>query len=103
MHTFVLMTKLKSELLGTSEKRRKAGREWLRTVKETCPDVKFVLHYAILGRYDFMDIFEAPDIEAAHRVSIISRAQGALEAETWSALPYDDFVKMLDEVSTRSS
>ncbi|MEE8410255.1 MAG: GYD domain-containing protein [Myxococcota bacterium] len=97
------MTKLKSELLGTQEKRRKAGRDWLRTVKETCPEVRFVSHYAILGRYDFMDIFEAPTVETAHRVSIISRAKGAIEAETWSALPYEKFVDMLGEISAKAS
>jgi hypothetical protein len=46
-----------------------------------------------------MDIYEAPDIATAHRVSLISRVEGALYAESWQALPYDDFLDLLAEVS----
>ena len=98
MPTFVLMTKLQSELMGDAGDRRAAGRAWLKKVKAVCPEVKWISHYAILGRYDFMDIYEAPDSETAHRVSRLSRSQGAIEAESWQALPYDRFLELLDEV-----
>ncbi|MBW2455881.1 MAG: GYD domain-containing protein [Deltaproteobacteria bacterium] len=97
MPTFVLMTKLTSELLDAKD-RREVGRAWLKRVKTTCPQVKWIGHYALLGRYDFMDIYEAPDVETAHRVSILSRAEGAIEAESLQALPYDRFLELLDEV-----
>jgi len=98
MPTFVLMTKLQSELLSGAADRRAAGRAWLKKVKAVCPEVKWIAHYAILGRYDFMDIYEAPDVEAAHRVSILSRSEGAIEAESWQALPYDRFLELMEEV-----
>jgi hypothetical protein len=50
-----------------------------------------------------MDIYEAPDIETAHKVSIISRAGGAVAAESWQALPYDDFLKLLAVVAYGSA
>jgi uncharacterized protein with GYD domain len=74
------------------------GKEWLEKVKAQCPDVKWLAHYALLGPYDFMDIYEAPSAETAHRVSLISRSEGALSAESWAALPYDEFLKVLEEV-----
>jgi uncharacterized protein with GYD domain len=74
------------------------GREWLKKVKRACPEVKWLAHYAILGPYDFMDIYEAPNVETAHKVSLISRAEGAVSAESWQALPYDDFLELLAEV-----
>ena len=37
---------------------------------------------------------EAPDIDTAHRVSLISRAEGAVMAESWPAMPYDEFLKL---------
>ncbi|HEY0590921.1 MAG TPA: GYD domain-containing protein, partial [Thermoanaerobaculia bacterium] len=58
----------------------------------------FVGHYAIFGPYDFMDIYEAPDDESAQRVALISRSEGAVSVETWQALPYDKFLKLLDRI-----
>ncbi len=98
MPTFVLMTRLAPNTLRDPEARKVMGKEWLGKVKECCPHVKFVAHYAILGAYDFMDIYEAPDVETAHKVSLISRAGGATSAESWQALPYEDFLKVLSQV-----
>ena len=74
------------------------GKEWLEKVRTTCPEVKWIAHYALLGPYDFMDIYEAPDVETAHKVSLISRTEGALSAESWQALSYDRFLGLMDEV-----
>ena len=85
MPRFVLMTRLAPESVKDAEVRRAMGRAWL-------------AHYAILGPYDFMDIYDAPSVETAHKVSLISRAEGAVSAESWQALPYDTFLKLLEEV-----
>jgi uncharacterized protein with GYD domain len=98
MPTFILMTKLGPNALETSDKRKKMGREWLEKVKKLVPGVRFVGHYAIFGPYDFMDIYEAPDDESAQRVALISRSEGAVSVETWQALPYDRFLKLLDRI-----
>ncbi len=98
MPTFILMTKLGANALETSDKRKKMGREWLEKVKKLVPGVRFAAHYAIFGPYDFMDIFEAPDDESAQRVALISRSEGAVSVETWQALPYEKFLKLLDKI-----
>ena len=98
MPTFVLMTKLAPDSLHDARGRRAMGKEWLDKVKATCPDVKWIAHYALLGPYDFMDIYEAPDVDTAHKVSLISRSEGALTAESWHAEPYDHFLKLLEDV-----
>ena len=98
MPTFVLMTRLAPESLRDVEVRRAMGRAWLKKVKGACPDVRWIAHYHILGPYDFMDVYEAPDVETAHKVSVISRAEGAVSAESWQALPYDEFLHLLEEV-----
>ncbi|HEY3444762.1 MAG TPA: GYD domain-containing protein [Myxococcales bacterium] len=100
MPTFVLMTKMSPELARDPRGRKKAGREWMKLVNQKCPGVKWVAHYALLGRYDFMDIYDAPDLETAHKVSALSREGGAEEAESWSALPYDRYLKIIDELET---
>lgn len=98
MPIFILLTKLAPESSQSAEARKAMGKEWLHKVKAACPGVRFLAHYAILGPYDFMDIYEAPDAETAHKVSLISRAGGAVSAESWQALPYDRFLKVLEEV-----
>ncbi len=98
MPTFVLMTKLSPPQMHDARGRKAMGKEWLQKVKQSCPNVKFFAHYAILGPYDFMDIYDAPDVETAHKVSVISRAEGAVTAESWQALEYDKFLKLLDTV-----
>jgi uncharacterized protein with GYD domain len=99
MPTFVLMTKLRPESVHDAEKRKEMGREWFRKVKDRCPGVEWKAHYAILGPYDFMDIYEAPDAETAHKVSLISRSEGALTAESWQALPYEKYLELLEQVT----
>jgi len=98
MALFVLMTRLGPEAVHDAKGRKAMGKAWLQRVHESCPDVKFVGHYALLGPYDFMDVYEAPDIETAHRVSLISRSEGALTAESWPAVPYDRFLETLQDI-----
>ena len=98
MMTFILMTKLSPEVTTRMKDRASIGRAWLDQVKEKCPDVKFVAHYALLGPFDFLDIYEAPDSETAAKVSMISLANGAFQAESWTAIPYNTFLKLAEEI-----
>lgn len=99
MQTFILMTTLKPGAIGDAADRRGKGKEWLARVHKTCPEVKWIAHYALLGRYDFMDIYEAPDDATAHKVSLISRYEGAATAESWPALAWEQHLQLLDEVA----
>ncbi len=98
MQTYVLMTKLAPEASTNVEHRAQMGREWMKQVKERCPEVKFVAHYALLGRYDFLDIYEAPDEEVAAKVSLISQSNGAFQSESWLAIPYKRFLELTQEI-----
>ncbi len=98
MPNYVLMTRLSMEVAKDPRGRKKVGAEWKRKVDELCPEVKWVAHYALLGPYDFMDIYEAPNDVIAHKVSMISRVFGAVRAESWPAIPYDAFLSVADAV-----
>ena len=98
MNTYILMTKLSPETSKQMKERAKLGRAWLDQVREKCPEVKFIAHYALLGPYDFLDIYEAPDAETAAKVSMISLANGAFQAESWTAIPYTSFLKLTGEI-----
>ncbi|MBI9071010.1 MAG: GYD domain-containing protein [Melioribacteraceae bacterium] len=98
MKTFILMTKLSTEVSGKMRMRPEVGHDWLEHVKTKCPDVKFIAHYALLGKYDFMDIYEAGDEETAAKISMISLANGAQIAESWPAIPYKRFLELTKEI-----
>ncbi|MCF8235759.1 MAG: GYD domain-containing protein [Bacteroidales bacterium] len=98
MQTYILLTKLTSEFTSKLKDREELGREWLETVKEKCPDVTFKAHYALLGQFDFIDIYEAPNEESAAKVSMISQANGAFQAESLPAIPWKRFIALVKEL-----
>ena len=98
MSTYILLTKLSPETSKKVKDRAKLGRSWLDQVKETCPEVHFIGHYALLGKYDFLDIYEAPNEETAAKVSMISLSNGAFQAESLTAIPYKHFLELIDEL-----
>ena len=98
MKTFILLTKLAPDLMKQIKNRGEVGRDWLFQVKKKCPQVKFLQHYALLGKYDFLDIYEAPDDETAAKVSLISLSNGALQSESLIAIPYKKYIELTKEI-----
>ena len=98
MKTFILLTKLSPEIYKLLKDRAAFGRSWLDEVKAKCPEVKFISHYALLGSYDFLDIYEAPDEETAAKVSMISLTNGAFQAESLAAIPYKRFLELVKDI-----
>lgn len=95
MATYILLTKLSAASLGKPKNRKEVGRAWLKEVKRKCPEARWIDHYALLGPFDFMDIYEAPDEKVAAKVSMITMEKGAVKAETWAALKYKDFLRVI--------
>ena len=99
MPTFMLMTRLDPESHSSAEGRRRIGKQWLKKVKKICPEVEWISHYAVLGPFDFVDIYRAPDTETAHKISLISRSAGALTAESWQVMEYERYLQLLADVN----
>jgi len=51
-----------------------------------------------LGPYDFIDIFEADNEHEAAKVSLLSRTVGADFAESWTAIKYTEFLKLVEDL-----
>jgi len=94
MPIFILATKLKNLI----KDRKEQGDRFLKLVKEKVPNVKWIAHYAILGPYDFIDIFEADNEHEAAKVSLLSRTVGAAFAESWTAIKYSGFLKLVEDL-----
>ena len=103
MKTFVLVTKLASrdaqitEIGAKLHDRDRTGSALLKEIKEKCPEVRFKSHYALMGYWDYMHIYEAPDEESAAKVSLLTRAYCA-QVESWLAIPYEKFLKITEEL-----
>ncbi len=98
MPTYVLLSKLSPGNFSDSETRRTIGRDWLSTLKEKCPEVHWKEHYALLGEYDFMDIYEAPDEKAAAKVAMITMSKGAMNAVNLTAIPYKEYLEVIKDI-----
>lgn len=96
MPIFILATKLQNPNLVKD--RKEHGEKFLKLVKEKVPNVKWIAHYAILGPYDFIDIFEADNEREAAKVSLLSRTAGAAFAESWTAIKYAEFLKLVEDL-----
>ncbi|MBI2185249.1 MAG: GYD domain-containing protein [Thaumarchaeota archaeon] len=55
---------------------------------------KLVNSYVTLGPYDVVSILEAPNDEAAFKISVQIAAQGNLSAQTMRAITMPEFVKL---------
>jgi uncharacterized protein with GYD domain len=94
MAIYVMQTRLSPEALTRPESVVELNRQVEERIKGDCPQVKWLANYAVLGPCDYLDIFEAPDVETATKVALIVRSFGHATTETWMAEPWDRFVEL---------
>ena len=91
MGTYVMLTRLTPEALKKPESVTDLNRQVEDRIKKECPGVKWLANYAVLGPCDYLDIFEAPDTDAATKVALLVRSFGHGTTETWVATQWDRF------------
>ena len=98
MPHYVMLTRLTPAAVKTPADLKKLEAAVADRVRKDCPEVKWLNSYAILGPHDYLDIFEAPDEEAAVRVVMIVRSFGHAQTETWTAVPWDRFESLISTI-----
>jgi uncharacterized protein with GYD domain len=93
MPTYILLTTLTSEGVQTIKNNPARIREVNREVEQL--GAKVVAQWATLGRFDFVNVLEAPDEETIARVSMELGSRGTGRYETLTAIPVDDFIASL--------
>ncbi|MFC2077034.1 GYD domain-containing protein [candidate division KSB1 bacterium] len=64
-------------------------------LEEDCPGVQWKASYALMGRFDVLDIVEADDPKDVERATMVIRANGHSITETMLATPWSEFLAAL--------
>jgi len=98
MTTYVLLSKVRPRTSGEVGSLGERLREFQQKLAERHPEVRSLTSYALLGPYDFLHVFEAPDANTAAKVALLAQAFGAGTTETLTAIPFDEFSAIVEEV-----
>ncbi len=98
MPLFIMQTQVSADALHQPKSLTTLERHVAEQIREHCPDVTWIASYAVLGPCDYIDVFEAPDVESAARVSVLVRSYGRAHSQVWPALAWDDFKKVLQQL-----
>ncbi|MBE0408152.1 MAG: GYD domain-containing protein [Anaerolineales bacterium] len=90
MATYILLSSLTDEGAATIKKNPERIKEVNLELEKL--GVKVLQQYAVLGKYDFVNIVEAPDNAVMAKVSVEMSARGTVRIQTLSAIPIDDFI-----------
>lgn len=102
MPQFILLTRISAESLHQPKSFTTLEHHVVDQVARACPEVRWLANYAILGPYDYVDLFEAPDLETAMRVSAVVRSHGHAYTEVWPALPWSRFKQIMQAMPAQT-
>jgi uncharacterized protein with GYD domain len=93
MPTFIMLSKLNPEGVQTIKSNPQRIKEVNSEIEALGATV--TAQWAVLGRYDFVNIIEAPDEKVMARVSLELGSRGTASYETLSGIPIDDFINSI--------
>lgn len=91
MATYVLLTKVSTAGVKTIQSNPRRIKEVNKEIEAL--GARVVAQYATLGRYDFVNIVEAKDVETIARISVALGARGTVSIETLTAIPVESFIR----------
>lgn len=83
MPTFVTLTRLASGSLRSPRSLEQLEQQVTARIRSECTEVEWLQSFALLGPHDYLNVFRAPDIEAASKVSALVRSFGVAQTELW--------------------
>ena len=93
MPTYIMLTTLTPEGVQTVKNNPSRIREVNKEIEQLGASVK--MQWSTLGRFDFINVIEAPDEATMARVSLELGSRGTAHFESLAAIPIDDFIASL--------
>ena len=93
MATYIMLSKLTPEGVSTIKNNPQRIREVNKELEQLGASV--LAQWSTLGRFDFINVVEAPDDVTMARVSLELGSRGTAQYETLAAIPVDDFIASL--------
>lgn len=100
MQTFVMLTRLAPQAIQSPRALEELEGRVMRHVRETCKGVEWVGSYAVLGPCDYLDIFKAPDVDSASKISTLVRTYGHAQTEIWTLTDWAHFKEVVRSVGS---
>jgi uncharacterized protein with GYD domain len=93
MATFVMLSRSVPGAFGSSQELKSTAAKVRKMLETEVPEARWICSYALLGAYDALDVYEAPNIQHAANVAAIVRTFAKSETMTMPAEDWQSFVK----------
>jgi uncharacterized protein with GYD domain len=91
MASFIMLTRVDHMPGKGPQQFEQLEKEVKEQIEQSCPEVEWVCNYAVMGPYDYLDIFTAPDVETAMKLATVVRTHGHATVEVWPATDWARF------------
>ena len=95
MATYVILSKISPEATRDPGELRQVAETVAQKIRAECPTVRWKDSYALMGRFDVVDVVEADNVADVEKAAMIIRAYGHASTETMHATPWKEFLSSL--------
>ncbi len=92
MATYIILSKLAANAMEDPSQFRKLAENVSKRIKEQCPRVRWKESYALMGRFDGVDIVEADNPNEVEKAAMLIRCYGHATTETMHGTPWKEFI-----------
>ena len=95
MSTYVIFSRFSANAFSDPKEFKKLAENVSEKIKSECPDVEWKDSYALMGRFDVIDIVKSNSQEQVEKAAMIIRAYGHSITETLVATQWKEFLELL--------